>query len=44
MTNGRPMMPEKGGAEVKRRRDEGFGEVVETGQVMERVLTGLLGG
>lgn len=38
-----PKTLEKGGAEVKGRREEGFGEVVATGEVAERVL-GVLGG
>lgn len=38
-----PKTLEKGGAEVKGRREEGFGEVVATGEVAERVVSDLLG-
>ena len=38
-----PKTLEKGGAEVKHRREAGFGEVVGIGDVAERVLASLTG-
>jgi prolyl-tRNA synthetase len=39
-----PKTLEKGGAEVKGRREDGFGELVETSSVAGRILAGMLGG
>lgn len=38
-----PKTLEKGGAEVKHRREDGFGEVVATGDVADSAVVRLLG-